>query len=80
MSMTLEGLKYSDLAARVRLRVDDAVIEGPLLAFGVESDYVKEKAIAERYSTRIPAAPTMNIQIGRWEATGVPLNTEVEFL
>lgn len=79
---TVGDLTPKDLGSSVRFKFGGVVLAGTLTGLGVDVDWIEEKGIADSGTewTRIPGERTVSLAVGPWEASSVPINTEVEFL
>lgn len=79
---TVGELTPKDLGRRVRISGGQAVVEGHLNDFQVETDWITERHLGQNAddAEQIPGRRTVSVTVGLWATDRLALSTEVEFL
>lgn len=80
MSITLGDLTPKDQGRKVTITSNHATITGILTAFDVRSDWITESRLGQNPEDweQTPGRRTMDISVGSWSTSGLPLDTPVE--
>lgn len=80
MSITLGDLTPKDQGRQVTITSAHATITGILTAFDVRSDWITESTMHQNPDDwkQTPGRRTVDISVGTWSTSGLPLDTPVE--
>lgn len=78
--ITLGDLGANNVGERVTITTPDATITGTLRGISVETDWIDVRRLTQApgEGTEVPGRKSVSVTVGRWRATGLPLDAAVE--